>query len=78
MDSQALVRPLELGIRTPNLWHGPLSWGYRLACLGVGLLGRDTDSHVVACALELGKHTPALLHGPLSCGQGLLRFGVAP
>ena len=23
-------RPLELGIRTPTLWCGPLSWGYGL------------------------------------------------
>ena len=29
-DSHALARGLELGIRTPTLWRGPLIWGYGL------------------------------------------------
>ena len=33
--THVLVWPLELGIRTPTLWCGPLSWGYGLPHFGV-------------------------------------------
>ena len=34
-DSHAFAWPLELGIWTPTLWRGPLSWGYGLPRFGV-------------------------------------------
>ena len=46
MHSHASVWPLELGIRTPMLWHGPLSWGHGLPRFVVALVG------------ELGIWTP--------------------
>ena len=41
MDSHAFVWPLELGLRTPTLWCGPLSWGYGLPRFG----GRERLAH---------------------------------
>ena len=82
--------PLELGIRTPTLWRGPLSWGYGLPRFGVAPCIRDTDSHALAWPLELGIRictlwrgplelgiwTPTLWRGPSSWGYGLPCFGT--
>ena len=91
MVSHIPVWPLELGIWTPMLRCGPLSWGYGLHTLrygpsswGAGLplfsLAHGVayiDSHALVWPLELGMWTPRLQCGPSNWGYGLPHFGVA-
>ena len=78
MDSNAPVWPLELGIWTPTLWCGPLTWGYGLARFGVAPRLGDMDFRASVPPVELGIWTLMLWCGPWSWGYVLSYFGVAP
>ena len=62
----------SVGLWTPMLGFGPLSWSYGLPAFGVAPCVGDMDSHASMWPLELGICTPAP-----QWGYGLPRFGMA-
>ena len=75
-----MVWPLALGLNSPTLRCGPLSWGYGLTHFGVaprvGVMDDYTSVWPVELGLwELGLWTTTRRCGPLSWGYGLPRFG---
>ena len=84
----SLVLPLELGMRTPTPWCGPLSkgyplprcdpsnWVYGLPPFGVAPSAGDTNSDALLWPREWRIQSLALW--PLSLGYALQRFCGAP
>ena len=54
MDLHTLVWPLKLGLWTPTLRCGRLSWGYGLSRFGVTPRVVVMDTHTLVWPLELG------------------------
>ena len=90
IDTHSSAWPLELGLWTPTLRHGPSSWGDGLSLTwppkwadGLPPFGQVSqvgvmDSHLLMWPLEVGPRTPTLSLVPAFVIWVLLFFCGAP
>ena len=78
MGTHTPVYPLELGLWTPTLLHGPLIWGDGLPCFPIAPLGGGVRLPCFGSAPRVGVMDSYALARPSSCGDVLSRFGEAP